>query len=73
MPRSSALAAAAERRGVLLASGSRFAVDGALERFTRLPFTQPPDVLDHAVKLLGSAWSEVLQGRDGRSICGLVA
>ncbi|HZJ06230.1 MAG TPA: PLP-dependent aminotransferase family protein [Nocardioidaceae bacterium] len=39
---SSALVARAERHDVLLASGPSFAPEGGLDRFVRLPYTQPP-------------------------------
>jgi len=46
-PVSSALARAVETMGVRIAPGPRFGVDGTLERFLRLPFTQPiPELLD---------------------------
>lgn len=51
----SALAAAAERQGVWLASGPRFGVDGVLERFVRLPFTQRPEVAEEAVRRVARA------------------
>ncbi|HET8970681.1 MAG TPA: PLP-dependent aminotransferase family protein [Candidatus Nanopelagicales bacterium] len=55
-PRSSALVVAAEQEGLLLASGGQFAVEGGLESFLRLPFTQPADVLVAAVERLARAW-----------------
>jgi DNA-binding transcriptional MocR family regulator len=46
-PVSSALARAVESMGVRVAPGPRFGVDGTLERFLRLPFTQPiPELID---------------------------
>jgi DNA-binding transcriptional MocR family regulator len=46
-PVSSALARAVESMGVRVAPGPRFGVDGTLERFLRLPFTQPiPELVD---------------------------
>lgn len=46
-PISSALARAVETMGVRIAPGPRFGVDGTLERFLRLPFTQPgPELVD---------------------------
>ena len=45
-----------EQRGVLLAPGARFAVDGGLERFLRIPFALPePDLVD-AVDRIAIAW-----------------
>lgn len=62
-PVSSAIAAAAEPRGVLLAGGSRFAVEGELERYLRLPFTLPADELTDAVHRIAAA--EVAVGAHG--------
>ena len=57
-PVSSALAATSERFGVRLAAGPRFGVDGAFERFLRLPYTLAPegltDVVDRLVEAYGS-------------------
>jgi DNA-binding transcriptional MocR family regulator len=54
-PVSSALARAVETMGVRIAPGPRFGLDGTLERFLRLPFTQPiPDLLD-GVKRIAAA------------------
>ncbi|GAB3293752.1 MocR-like transcription factor YczR [Parasphingorhabdus pacifica] len=51
----SRLAVAAERQGVRLAAGSRFAVHGALERHVRLPYTLEPEHLEEAVRRLALA------------------
>lgn len=56
LPLSTALTAAAERDGVLLAAGPRFAVEGGLERFLRIPYTVPPELLRAAVDRIGTAW-----------------
>jgi hypothetical protein len=55
-PVSSMLVTAAARHGVLLAAGPRFGLDGAFERFLRLPFTLPEPRLDLAVERLAAAW-----------------
>jgi len=57
---SSALAARCEERDVLLAAGPRFAPEGGLDRFVRIPYTQPAEVLTHAIALLADAWRETL-------------
>ncbi len=54
-PYSTDLEAAAVRHGLRLASGPRFAVDGTLERFLRLPFTLDVDQLEPAVARLAAA------------------
>jgi DNA-binding transcriptional MocR family regulator len=55
-PVSSALVAAAARHGVLLAAGPRFGLDGAFERYVRLPYTLPEPQLDLAMERLAAAW-----------------
>jgi len=54
-PVSSALARSAEARGVRLAPGPRFGIDGTLERFLRLPFTLPPEQLADAAERIAAA------------------
>ena len=55
-PVSTALAATSERFGVRIASGTRFGVDGAFDRFVRIPFTLAPDDLTEAVRRLAQAY-----------------
>lgn len=50
----SVLATAAGHRGVRLAAGPCHGTDGFLEEFVRLPFTQPPEVIDEAVRRIGA-------------------
>ncbi|MEU5759358.1 PLP-dependent aminotransferase family protein [Nocardia sp. NPDC047648] len=54
---STALAATAPNHGVLLAAGPRFGVQGAFERFLRLPFTHREPELRLAVKAIASAYA----------------
>lgn len=61
-PVSSALAATSERHGLRLAAGPRFGVDGAFERFLRLPFTLAPDQLSAAVERLAETYSRLRPG-----------
>ncbi|GAA0374954.1 PLP-dependent aminotransferase family protein [Microbispora corallina] len=49
-PAATAVAEAAAARGVRLAPGPWFGVDGTLEGHLRLPFTQPPQVVTEAVR-----------------------
>jgi DNA-binding transcriptional MocR family regulator len=57
---STSLCAAADRRGLALAPGAQFAVEGTLERFLRLPFAgHPEDVVAEAVARLAAAWEDV--------------
>ena len=57
-PISTTVTLAAERRGLLLAPGPQFSVDGGMERQLRLPFTRPPQVLRDAVARLTAADAE---------------
>ena len=58
-PVSSRFTVAARRRDVLLAAGPRFGVDGAFERYLRLPYTLRRDRMDAAVDRLALAWREL--------------
>jgi DNA-binding transcriptional MocR family regulator len=60
-PRSTALAAVADRHGIRLAAGPRFGVDGAFERYTRLPYSLPAPVLEDAAARLAVAWHAVTE------------
>ncbi|NHC15249.1 MocR-like transcription factor YczR [Motilibacter deserti] len=61
-PGSTALAAAAPDAGLRLAPGPRFGIDGAFDRFVRLPFTPPEPVLVDAVDRLAGLWGSVVGG-----------
>ncbi|WP_207454984.1 MocR-like transcription factor YczR [Herbiconiux sp. SYSU D00978] len=56
---SSQLTLAARAEGLLLAAGPKFGIDGAFERFLRLPFSYPTAELDRAVDALETAWRRV--------------
>lgn len=58
-PVSSQLALAARAEGLLVGAGPRFAVDGAFERFLRLPFCLPAETTLAALDLLERAWARV--------------
>jgi DNA-binding transcriptional MocR family regulator len=58
-PVSSVLASAARERGLLLGAGPWFGVDGAFERFIRIPITATPEVIDESLSILASAWGEI--------------
>lgn len=58
-PASSALVSTATRHRVLLAAGPRFGVDGAFERYLRVPYTLPEPTLDLAVRRLAAAWGSL--------------
>jgi DNA-binding transcriptional MocR family regulator len=48
-----------EQRGVLLTPGSRFAIEGTLERFLRIPFALPVADLQTAVQRIAATWAEL--------------
>jgi DNA-binding transcriptional MocR family regulator len=58
-PVSSQLALAARNYGLLVPAGPRFGIDGAFERFLRIPFSHPTDDIDRAVDALARAWESV--------------
>jgi DNA-binding transcriptional MocR family regulator len=72
---STALLPKAAAHDVLLAAGPAFAPEGGLDRFLRLPYTQPAQVLEGAIARLGQAWRETLEdpGFIARSAPTLVA
>jgi bifunctional pyridoxal-dependent enzyme with beta-cystathionase and maltose regulon repressor activities len=55
---------------VVLVPGSRFGVDGTLERFLRLPFALPAARLDEAVGRISRVWAQL--GRSGLATRQLV-
>ena len=63
IPVATALASEAREQGLRIAPGSRFSVDGALDRYLRLPFFMSEGDLDIAVERLGLAWENVVQGK----------
>lgn len=58
-PVSSQLALAARSQGLLVAAGPRFGIDGAFERFLRLPICQPIAETEAAVQALRVAWESM--------------
>ncbi|UOQ87876.1 PLP-dependent aminotransferase family protein [Agromyces endophyticus] len=58
-PVSSQLALAARAQGLLIAAGPRFGIDGAFERFLRLPICQPVAETEAAVHALRRAWESM--------------
>ena len=54
---------AADGRGLLLAAGPRFGTGHAFEDRLRLPYTQPPAVLEAGVTLLAAVADELPAGR----------
>ncbi|WP_404477909.1 PLP-dependent aminotransferase family protein [Novosphingobium sp. BL-52-GroH] len=64
-PEASALTAMAQGLSLRMTPGPRFGVNGAFERFVRLPFTLPEAELDRAVDRLAMAEAH-LRSRHGR-------
>ena len=58
-PTVSGLVAEARKLGVIIAPGTRFGVDGAFERFVRLPYCLPEPDLEAVVDSLAQAWVRV--------------
>lgn len=56
-PVSSALALAARSHGLLIAAGPRFGIDGAFERFVRIPITYTAEEYERAFAALSGAWT----------------
>ncbi len=60
-PLSSQLALAARSQGLIIAAGPRFGIDGAFERFLRVPITYGLDETERAVAALHRAWQAILR------------
>ncbi|WP_400997088.1 PLP-dependent aminotransferase family protein [Agromyces sp. GXQ0307] len=58
-PVSSQLALAARTQGLIVAAGPRFGIDGAFERFLRLPICYDAASTDAAVQALARAWGSL--------------
>jgi DNA-binding transcriptional MocR family regulator len=58
-PMSTPLSLLAAPAGVLIVPGSRFGVDGTLERFLRIPFGLPSEHLTEAVRRLAGVWRQL--------------
>src|SRR5699024_5996012 len=58
-PVSSQLALSARNHGLIIAAGPRFGLDGAFERFIRVPFSYPADHTEQAVDALAAAWAGI--------------
>jgi len=58
-PVSSQLAIAARNEGLVIAAGPRFGIDGAFERFIRIPFSLSAEETEGGVDALARAWAAV--------------
>lgn len=63
-PVSTALAAVAPNFGVLLAAGPRFGVEGAFERFIRVPYARSAEDLIRGVASIAAAYDTLATDRD---------
>ncbi|MDT4925665.1 MAG: hypothetical protein QOG01_3378 [Pseudonocardiales bacterium] len=69
-PLSTPLTMLAAQAGVVVVPGSRFGVDGTLERFLRLPFALPAERLEEAVRRLAAVWAQLDGAAGGRGLTG---
>jgi DNA-binding transcriptional MocR family regulator len=60
-PVSSQLVLAARSQGLLIAAGPRFGIDGAFERFLRIPITYPLADTERALDALAVAWQSIMR------------
>jgi len=58
-PVSSQLALAARNQGLVIAAGPRFGLDGAFERFLRIPFSYSAEETERGVDALARAWKSL--------------
>lgn len=72
IPVATALAAATHKLGVRIAPGSRFGAEGGFERFIRLPYSLPPEMLSRVIDCLVEAWEQV-SVRDSPSMAAVPA
>ena len=70
-PVSSQLTLAARNEGLQIAAGPRFGLEGAFERFLRIPFSYPEAETERAVDALAAAWKNV--GRQATADTGWLA
>jgi DNA-binding transcriptional MocR family regulator len=67
-PMSTALSMMAAPAGVILVPGSRFGVDGTLERFLRIPYALPGPLLETAVSRLAALWRQLDRAASTRQL-----
>ncbi|GAA4159357.1 PLP-dependent aminotransferase family protein [Gryllotalpicola daejeonensis] len=74
-PVSSQLALAAHARGLLVAAGPRFGIDGAFERNLRIPIAADPQALRQGIEVIAELWPSVhrLARAEFESYAGTVA
>ncbi|EOW6618353.1 PLP-dependent aminotransferase family protein [Cronobacter dublinensis] len=62
-PLATRFAASAEGLGIHLGAGNRFGVDGAFERYLRMPFTLETERLEEAFSRLQPLWQQLMETR----------
>ncbi|MNS39276.1 putative HTH-type transcriptional regulator YdcR [compost metagenome] len=67
-PDSTRLALAAPDHGVRIPPGTRFGINGAFDRFLRLPFSRDEADLDQAVAGLASAWRSLDRSKPRKAV-----
>jgi DNA-binding transcriptional MocR family regulator len=63
-PLATVFAASAEAIGIRIGAGPRFGVEGAFERYLRLPFTLEPTQMRAALERLKPLWDNMVQSRN---------
>ena len=58
-PLATPLAMRAAQYGLRIVAGSRFGIDGTMERFLRLPYALPVEDLERAIDRLAAAWNDL--------------
>jgi len=59
---SSQLSLAARSHGLVIVAGPRFGIDGAFERYLRIPISYPWAQTEQAVELLTQTWHSAMFG-----------
>ena len=72
-PAAAALAAGAERNGLVITPGSVFAPEGGLAAFVRLPYGRPPEELRAAAEVLQTVWATLDDTAAGDPVRILIA
>ena len=56
--------ARAESQGIHIGTGTRFGLEGAFDRYLRLPFTLPDEALRQAFSTLQPLWHSLAEQRE---------
>lgn len=71
-PAATMLAANAETLGIRLGAGPRFGIEGAFERFLRIPFTLSPTEFEDALTRIRPLWERIIAQRVSYSRSALI-